>query len=230
MRFDVEAEELVRGSDGFCERCEPDEAGELLIQISGSDALRGLHQSRVRSEKKILRDAFVKGDAYFRTGDLLRIDEDGFYYFVDRIGDTFRWKGENVATSEVAEVISVDAGVDEANVYGVAIAGQDGRAGMAALVANASLRPRSHLRRRSIAASPPTLVPSSCASFREMEITGTFKHRKVDLVREGFDPARIPDALYFRDPALGRYVPLDAKSHEVILSGRLSSLGVALES
>ncbi len=218
VRFDIEAEELVRGSDGMCERCKPNEAGELLIKISGSTRFEG-YTNPSASEKKILRDAFVKGDAYFRTGDLLRIDEDGFYYFVDRIGDTFRWKGENVATSEVAEVISVDDGVDEANVYGVAIPGQDGRAGMAALVVN----PRFDLERLSDAIHKDLAAYARPVFLRilpEMEITGTFKHRKVDLVRDGFDPRKISDAIYFRDPAVGRYVRLDAELCDAILNGR----------
>lgn len=218
VRFDIEAEEVVRGSDGMCERCEPNEAGELLIKITASTRFEG-YTNPSASEKKILRDAFVKGDAYFRTGDLLRIDEDGFYYFVDRIGDTFRWKGENVATSEVAEVISVDDGVDEANVYGVAIPGQDGRAGMAALVVN----PRFDLERLSSAIHQDLAAyarPLFLRILPEMEITGTFKHRKVDLVRDGFDPRKVSDPIYFRDPALGRYVRLDAGLCDAILNGQ----------
>ncbi len=85
---------------------------------------------------------FKKGDAWFRTGDLMRRDEHGYFYFVDRIGDTFRWKGENVATSEVAEALSTVPGIREVNVYGVSVPGADGRAGMAALVVD------SHVRRR----------------------------------------------------------------------------------
>lgn len=218
VRFDVEAEEIVRGPDGHCLRCAPDEAGELLIQITSRSRFEGYTNSSA-TEKKVLRDAFTKGDSYFRTGDLLRIDEDGFYYFVDRIGDTFRWKGENVATSEVGELISVDPGIDEANVYGVAIPGQDGRAGMAALVVNADfdLDRLSDAIHRGLAAYARPLF---LRILPEMEITGTFKHRKVDLVREGFDPRKLPDALYFRDAASGRYVPLDAERYEAITGGR----------
>ncbi len=218
VRFDVEAEEIVRGPDGRCLRCAPDEAGELLIKITPRSRFEG-YTNPAATEKKVLRDAFTPGDAYFRTGDLLRIDEEGFFYFVDRIGDTFRWKGENVATSEVAEVISVDPGVDEANVYGVAIPGQDGRAGMAALVVNADFdldRLSAAIHRGLAAYARPLFL----RILPEMEITGTFKHRKVDLVREGFDPSKLPDALYFRDAAAGRYVPLDAARYEAITSGR----------
>ena len=87
-----------------------------------------------QNENKILRDVFEKGDAWFRTGDLMRKDERGYFYFVDRVGDTFRWKGENVSTSEVAEAINTFPGIADANVYGVTVVGRDGRAGMAAIV------------------------------------------------------------------------------------------------
>ncbi|MBY0400570.1 long-chain-acyl-CoA synthetase, partial [Myxococcota bacterium] len=179
VRFDVEREEVERDAGGACIRCATDEAGELLIKISPQTRFEG-YTNPAATEKKILRDAFVPGDAYFRTGDLLRMDADGFYYFVDRIGDTFRWKGENVATSEVGEVISVDPGVDEANVYGVAIPGQDGRAGMAALVVNE----RFDLERVARAIHDglaPYARPLFLRILPQMEITGTFKHRKVDL-------------------------------------------------
>jgi fatty-acyl-CoA synthase len=219
VRFDIESDELVYGADGFCERCDFDEAGELLIKITETTRFEG-YTNDSATEKKVLRNAFEEGDAYFRSGDLLRLDAEGFFFFVDRIGDTFRWKGENVATSEVAEVISAAAGIDEANVYGVEIPGTDGRAGMAALVANADFDIDSLSR----------LVEEGLASYarpifirllQQMEITGTFKHRKVDLVREGFDPAKLSDRLFFRDPEKGRYVALDPGAFERIESGQI---------
>ena len=136
----MEADAHERGRDGFCIPCQPGEVGEAIGRISGVARFEG-YTSASATEKKILRDVFEKGDAYFRTGDLLRMDEDSYFYFVDRIGDTFRWKGENVATSEVAEVLSVATGVREANVYGVAVPGNEGRAGMAALVVDDGFDP-----------------------------------------------------------------------------------------
>jgi fatty-acyl-CoA synthase len=214
IRFDIETEEIVRDADGFCQRCDFDEPGELLIKITETTRFEG-YTNQSATEKKVLRNAFEQGDAYFRSGDLLRLDEEGFFYFVDRIGDTFRWKGENVATSEVAEVISCVAGIEEANIYGVEIPGTDGRAGMAALVTNADFDIQVLDR----------VVEEGLASYArpifirilpQMEITGTFKHRKVDLVREGFNPGKLPDRLYFRDPEKGRYVPLDSTAFERI--------------
>ena len=157
---------------------------------------------------------------YFRTSDLLRVDEEGYFYFVDRIGDTFRWKGENVSTSEVSEVVGVHPGVQEANVYGVAIAGTDGRAGMAALVTTSDFDLDAFgLRVDSELASYAR--PIFLRLLPEMEITTTFKHRKLDLVRDGCDPSRITDPLYFRDPNKGRYVPLDVGTFERIESGEI---------
>jgi len=217
--FDVESEELVRGADGFCRKCDFDEAGELLIKITDTTRFEG-YTSESATEKKVLRNAFEEGDTYFRSGDLLRLDSEGFFYFVDRIGDTFRWKGENVSTSEVAEVVSTATGIEEANVYGVSISGTDGRAGMAALVTNRDFDIDALSR----------IVDDGLASYArpifirilpQMEITGTFKHRKVDLVREGFDPAMLSDQLFFRDPEKGCYVPLDVNAFERIESGQI---------
>ncbi len=219
VRFDIESEEILRGPDGFCERCEFDEPGELLIKITQTSRFEG-YTNESATEKKVLRDAFVKGDAYFRSGDLLRLDAEGFFYFVDRIGDTFRWKGENVATSEVAEVLSAAPGIEEVNVYGVAVEGADGRAGMAALVANDEFDLEA-LDRVVVEGLAAYARPIFVRILPEMEITGTFKHRKVDLVRDGFDPSTVSDRLYFRDPEKGRYVPLDLGAFERIQAGQV---------
>lgn len=223
IRYDVETETHPRAADGRCIVCGPGEPGEAIGRIS-TDPKQPLGQfegytDASASGKKILRDVFTKGDAWYRTGDLLSRDREGYYYFVDRIGDTFRWKGENVATSEVAEVLSVCPGVLEANVYGVRLPGTDGRAGMAALVADQSLsldELYSHVTRQLAAYARPLFLRVR----PELDTTGTFKHRKVDLVREGFDPAAISDPLYFRDDARGGYVPLDPRLYEEIVAGR----------
>jgi fatty-acyl-CoA synthase len=219
IRYDVEADAHVRGSDGFCIPCRPGEIGEAIGRISAVARFEG-YTSSSATEKKILRDVFQKGDAYFRTGDLLRMDEDGYFYFIDRIGDTFRWKGENVATSEVAEVLSVAEGVREANVYGVSVPGQEGRAGMAALVVDEKFDPAqlyAHVARELPTYARPLFVRIGS----EIEVTGTFKHRKVDLVTQGFDPAVVSDRLLFADSGAARYVPLAADLYARIVSGEV---------
>ncbi len=223
VKFDVEAELPVRGPDGFCIESAPGEQGEAIGLIP-KDPKKGLgrfegYKGASETSKKILRDAFAKGDAWFRSGDLMRKDAEGYFYFVDRIGDTFRWKGENVATSEVAEVISVFPGVSEANVFGVKVPGTDGRAGMVALVGeNPDL---AGLARHVRANLPSYAVPIFLRLRTEIEVTGTFKHRKVDYVREGFDPATVHEPLYFLDPATEQYVPIDQVLHDRICSGAI---------
>ncbi len=139
VKFDIEAQEVVRNTKGYLHRMRAGRSGRGYWDEITSDpeAARGRFEGYAdasETETRILRNVFEKGDAWFRTGDLLKKDKDGNYYFVDRAGDTFRWKGENVSTSEVAQVLSAFPGVKEANVYGVRVPGADGRAGMAALV------------------------------------------------------------------------------------------------
>ncbi|MGB6085416.1 long-chain-acyl-CoA synthetase, partial [Parvibaculum sp.] len=204
VKFDIEKEQPVRGADGFCIRADVGEAGEALGRISDDpDQPTGRfdgYAKKEETEKKILRDVFEKGDAWFRTGDLLRQDKRGYFYFVDRIGDTFRWKGENVATSEVSEAISVFPGVKEANVYGVHVPGTDGRAGMASIVAENGSLDLDKFRTQMYKELPDYAVPVFLRIQPEMEVTGTFKHRKVELVKEGFDPSTISEPLYFNCP------------------------------
>merc|ERR1719183_2028676 len=139
VKFDVENEVPRRGKDGFCIQCDYDEPGELIAPIRKIQTAKGEvddfegYTNKEATEKKIARDVFQKGDSYFRTGDLIKRDSKGYFYFVDRIGDTFRWKGENISTMEVSEVVSSFPGIVDANVYGVQIPGKDGRACMVAL-------------------------------------------------------------------------------------------------
>ena len=154
-----------------------------------------------------------------RSGDLMRIDAQGFYYFVDRIGDTFRWKGENVATPEVASALCACPGVVEAVVYGVAVPGADGRAGMALLGVEGGLdlaEVARHMR-----ALPDYARPGFLARAAQIETTATFKHKKHDLAREGFDPGRVADPLYVFDRAQDAYVALDRERFARITSGAM---------
>jgi fatty-acyl-CoA synthase len=222
--FDVQRERPVRQADGRCVRSADGEIGELISRIE-FDAKKPAQRydgyaDKAESEKKILRDVFQQGDMWFRTGDLVRRDRRGYYFFVDRIGDTFRWKGENVATSEVAETIQTCDGVAEANVYGVPVAGHDGKAGMAAIVPAEGFdldRLHAHVHARLAAFARPAFLRLRGS----IDATSTFKQRKIDLVREGFDPAIVDDALYFDDVRAGRYVPLDASLFADIAAGRM---------
>lgn len=192
VKFDVEKEEPLRGKDGFCREAAYGEVGELLGPIVASDPLKafdGYHGNAQATNKKVLKNAFSKGDSYFRTGDLLRYDANGFWHFIDRIGDTFRWKGENVSTNEVAEVVSVIEGVEECNVYGALIQGYDGRACMAAFVPGPNFSPAT-LATESIKNLPSYAVPLFLRILPMIEITGTFKHQKVALRNQGANPQK----------------------------------------
>ncbi|MGH0030962.1 MAG: AMP-binding enzyme, partial [Myxococcota bacterium] len=215
VRFDVETETHERGPDGFCIECGPDEPGELLGRIPERYRSAGRFEgytSKEATEKKIMRGVFQPGDAWYRSGDLLRRDEEDYYYFVDRIGDTFRWKSENVSTQEVAEVLHGFPGVEIANVYGVRVPGMEGRAGMVTLVMQPGERfdPEA-FHAFALEQLPRYAAPVFVRVAPEAEMTTTFKLRKVDLQREGYG-SEVRDPLYVRDDALGAYVPLDPAS------------------
>lgn len=224
VRFDLERELPVRGADGFCIECAADEVGEAIGRIVVDPSAPGQrfdgYADPEATESKILRDVFEPGDAWFRTGDLMRQDAQGYFSFIDRIGDTFRWKGENVSTSEVSEVATVFPGIREACVYGVEVPGHDGKAGMAALVVDGDLDVEA-LAGHLAAQLPAYGVPVFLRLTREIQVTGTFKQTKLALRREGFDPAAIADDLYVRDVESGHYAVLDRKRHGDIVAGKV---------
>jgi fatty-acyl-CoA synthase len=221
VKFDVARSEPLRSEHGFCMRCVPNETGEAIGRIASDDhgARFDGYTDRAATERKILRDVFEPGDAWFRTGDLMRRDDGGFYYFVDRIGDTFRWKGENVATSEVAAAIAAFPGVADANVYGVEIPGADGRAGMAEIVCAGAIdlaALRDHLSR----ALPRYAHPVLLRMRDKIDVTATFKHMKRGRL-DDHDPRSCPDALYILHPERRAYVMLDAPLYERLRNGEM---------
>jgi fatty-acyl-CoA synthase len=221
VRLDPDSGGPLRGPDGLCVPCARGEPGEAVGRIGTADEGGGRFEGYTdarETEKKVLRDVFARGDAWFRTGDLMRQDEQGFFYFVDRVGDTFRWKGENVATGEVNDAILQCSGVVEASTYGVTVPGADGRAGMAALVIDELFDIAAFAadlaRRLPVYALP--VVLRICAT---LESTETFKQKKQQLMRDGFDPAIVHDPLYVRDSGTGAYRRLDEMLYARIVSG-----------
>jgi fatty-acyl-CoA synthase len=220
VKVDPDGGAPLRDGDGLCIACPRNEAGEAVGRIGTADEGGGRFEGytdRTETEKKILRDVFSKGDAWFRTGDLMRLDDQGFFHFVDRVGDTFRWKGENVATSEVNDAIRECTGVIDATTYGVEVAGHDGRAGMSALVVGDDFDFTvfaDHLARRLPVYAHPLFLRISTS----LEATETFKQKKHLLAREGFDPSAVTDPLYFRDPVSNAYRPFQADEHARIVS------------
>ena len=223
IRLDAELGAPLRGDDGLCVACARGEVGEAIGRIGTADQGGGRFEGYTdaeATEKKILRDVFARGDAWFRTGDLMRQDAQGNFYFVDRIGDTFRWKGENVATSEVTEAVLDCPGVTDATSFGVDVPGHDGRAGMAAIVAGPDfdVKTLGGLLAQRLPSYAHPLFLRLCTALPSTE---TFKQKKQQLMHDGFDPTVVTDPLYVRDPTSGAYRALDCAVHAQLIEGAM---------
>lgn len=222
IKFDIEKEEPVRNSDGLCIEAARGEAGLLVGKITARSPFIGYAANKTQTEKKKLHDVVEKGDLYFNTGDLVKVDSENFVYFVDRVGDTFRWKGENVATSEVGDILTTANSILEANVYGVKVEGHEGRIGMAAVTLKEGEDfDCADAYEQVVKFLPAYARPRFIRVQPCLEVTGTFKMKKVKLVEEGFDPAKISDPLYFLDMETKTYVPLTEQIHNAILSRKI---------
>jgi citronellyl-CoA synthetase len=224
VAFDVERGEPVRNARGRLVRVRKGEVGLLLTKVTPRYRFEGYTDAGA-SARKLLHGVFRKRDVWFDTGDLMRDIGFGHLQFVDRVGDTFRWKSENVSTTEVEQVISAIAGVAECAVYGVEVPGMPGRAGMATLVPapggdGLRLDPEP-VRARLDAALPGYAVPVFLRIADSLTTTGTFKHRKAALRDQGYDPARVRDPLFVRLPDRAAYVPLTPEIHDRIHQGAL---------
>lgn len=199
------------GKTGFCRRVATGEPGELLFALPADDVekrFQGYFGDKEATNKKIMRDVFAKGDAWFRTGDVVRWDGEGRVYFTDRIGDTFRWKSENVSTAEVAHVLGLHPAVREANVYGVQLPHHEGRAGCAAVVLDPAVVGQdgepSGEALRSMAEHVQNELPKYALPLflrvlkgDGMQTTGTNKQQKHHLRQEGVDPQKTGDDAVF---------------------------------
>ncbi|KAM9410746.1 long-chain fatty acid transport protein 2-like [Pholidichthys leucotaenia] len=221
LKFDTENEEVVRDSRGFCIEVPRGETGLLVGKITKRAQFKGYAKNKQQTEKKKLRDVFEKGDQYFNSGDLLKIDSEGFVYFQDRIGDTFRWKGENVATTEVADhLLSLDF-VEEANVYGVNVPGHEGRIGMAAVKVKENMDFNGQTAYQHVKYYLPSYARPRFIRIQDtVEVTGTFKQMKRKLVEEGFNPAVTKEPLFYLDDNQG-YIPMTQELFNSISEGKL---------
>jgi fatty-acyl-CoA synthase len=221
IRVDPVNGEPLRDPAGHCQPVAALEVGEAIGAL-GSDPNTRFegYADTAASERKILRNVFASGDRWYRTGDLMRQDEAGFFYFVDRLGDTYRWKGENVSTTEVAAALAGCAHVREVAVYGVAVPGHEGRAGMAALVVEEGFDPQA-LRATLAGSLPDYARPLFLRLVPALSLTGTFKLDKSRLQQESFDRSRVTDPLYLDDRAAGQYLPLDEARFAQLQAGAL---------
>ena len=222
VKYDIDKDEPLRDSDGHFIKVGKGETGLLLGQVTKKTPFDG-YTSKEASEKKLFRDVFEQGDLWFNSGDLLK--DMGFRHaqFVDRLGDTFRWKGENVSTTEVDEVANGFYQAEEATTYGVEIPGTDGRAGMISLVLNVALK---DFDAKALSASLQSSLPAYALPIfirlrSELEVTGTFKHRKVDLKEQGFDVNQLKDPVYAWLPGSDCYQKLTKKRYEEIMAKKI---------
>ncbi|KAM8962011.1 long-chain fatty acid transport protein 6 [Pelodytes ibericus] len=220
IKYDIQKDEPVKNQYGWCERVQKGEPGLLISKVNSNNPFFGYAGNKKHTTNKLLCDVFKKGDVYFNTGDLMVQDDDNFIYFRDRIGDTFRWKGENVATTEVSDTIGMVDFIQEANVYGVTVPDHEGKVGMASII----LKPDKTLDLHTIYEQVTNYLPGyACPRFlrlqENMEVTGTFKQQKFRLVKEGFNPTIIQDPLFFLDDSKKSYYPMTKDIYDKIISG-----------
>ncbi len=219
VAFDVDTEMPVRNANGLVAEASVGEIGEAIGKI-GDDIRHDFsgYADKAASEKKILTDVFQRGDRWFRTGDLMRQDSEGYFYFVDRIGDTFRWKGENVSTAEVEQRLADAPGVKEVIAYGVPVPGAEGKAGMVTLIVEGRFSAKDFAAYAD-EQLPFYARPAFVRLAKTLETTGTFKYRKVDLVADGYDPAKVDGQIFVRGGKTG-YVKLTPEGFAAIQSGQ----------
>ena len=219
IRVDPDTNELIRNSSGFCVVADYDEPGELIAKIVQKDLIRefsGYKGLPSQTQKKVLTDVFTKGDKYFLTGDFLKMDDEGYLYFVDRTGDTFRWRGENVSTTEIENTASKIIKNLQVACYGVEIPGAEGRAGMIAIVHQDDID-LAELCRELQERLPTYAVPLFVRVVEQLEYTSTEKVVKKKLREEAFDINHIVDPLYFMDPVSKTYIPLAKDVYKKII-------------
>ncbi|GAP91445.1 putative AMP-binding enzyme [Rosellinia necatrix] len=228
VAVDPDTGDIVRDPrTGFATRLPYAVGGEILVRQPPTitPAFPGYYKNEEATAKKYVYDVFRKGDCYYRTGDALRRDDDGRWFFLDRLGDTFRWKGENVSTAEVSEVLGRYPGVSEATVYGVSLPGHDGKAGMAAVYINpeASNFDYNALLKHAQAHLPKYAVPIFLRQLVARSATHNNKQDKVPLKKAGIDPAQMNGDLLFWIPGVGKgdgYVPFTTAEFNSLQAGQ----------
>ena len=221
LKVDKEGQ-YVRDQHGFIMQPDIGEPGEVAGKIKPSDPTRRFdgYVNRDATEKKILRNVFRKGDAYFKTGDTMRMDEEGNLYFCDRTGDTFRWKGENVSTNEVEGIIGRVLERDVI-VFGVDVPGAEGKAGMACIVGDEQTVDIGGLAEKVFHALPAYAVPLFVRLIPEADLTGTYKFKKTRLCGEGYNLAKVSDPVFILDTIKKTYVPLNDDKYQQLQNGQI---------
>jgi citronellyl-CoA synthetase len=219
VKYDVENNEPFKDKNGFLQRVDEGEAGLLIVEATTQYTFAG-YTDRVSSGKKLLYDVFEKGDVWMNAGDMVRNIGYNHAQFVDRLGDTFRWKGENVSTIEVEEVISSFESIEHYSVYGVEIPGTEGRAGMASIltpIKHGNFDFNSFLRMLQ-SNLPKYAIPIFIRFLSELSTTGTYKIQKFDQKKVGFDITKTNDPIYVHLPGSSEYTFLTKEIYENLLN------------
>lgn len=222
IKVDEATGEPVRNSKGLCQTCEPGEPGVFIGKIIPNDPSRAFlgYVDKSASKKKIVYDVFTKGDSAFISGDIMVADELGYLYFKDRTGDTFRWKGENVSTAELEAILSNIVDYKDVVVYGVEIQGQEGRAGMAAILDVDNTLDLNKIAEAVKKELPTYARPQFIRILHKLDMTGTYKMKKTDLQKEGFNPNLVTeDSIYYLNNGVYSLVTKDV--FEQINSGKI---------
>ncbi|KAM9226184.1 LOW QUALITY PROTEIN: long-chain fatty acid transport protein 5 [Dugong dugon] len=218
LRFDMEAVEPVRDDRGFCIPREPWEAGLLVTQVMKLATFMGYRGPLQPSERKLVRNVRSPGDVYCNTVNMLATDRESFHYFRDRLGDTFRWKGENVSTREMEGVLLLVDILQDVNVHGMSLPGCEGKVGMAAVQLAPSTFDGQQLYQY-VRAWLPAYAAPHFIHIDVLEITDTFKLVKSALVREGFNVGVIADPLFLLDHQAQAFWPLMPDTYKALCNG-----------
>ncbi|XP_073508966.1 long-chain fatty acid transport protein 2-like isoform X2 [Phyllobates terribilis] len=222
VKFDVEKNEAIRDSAGRCIRVPRGETGLLIGKHLTSNPFIGYVGKRNQTEKKKLHNVLEKGDTYFNTGDLIMVDKEGFIFFQDRVGDTFRWKGENVATTEVENFVAMLDFIEVANVFGVEVPYHEGRIGMVSIkLKEGRMFDGDALFSQVTEYLPNYARPRFVRIQDALPVNGTYKQYKMGLVKDGFNLSCIKDPLYFLDDTDRTYRLLDLKTYNDILGQKI---------
>jgi len=225
LKYDMATESFVRDEDGFLVPADENEPGVLIGEILSEGVMSQFdgYTDHTSTQAKILKDVFEEGDAWFNTGDLLRCDADGDFFFVDRLGDTYRWKGENVSTEEVAKVLDGLDTIETSVVYGIALPGREGRAGMAAIeLTSGADFPADELYTLVTENLFPAARPRFLRIVNGLQTTQSLKFKKAELKSDGADPGRLSDPIYFLDDTKGEYARLNLDAYHRLLDERAS--------
>lgn len=226
IRVDEETGEPIRDSTGMAIHCEPGEVGMFVGKIIPKDPIRSFdgYSNQDATKKKIIKDVFVRGDQAYASGDLLVMDELGYCYFVDRTGDTFRWKGENVSTTEVESIISAESGQVDCIVFPVSIPNHEGKTGMA-VIKEHKLRDADAMNlllSRLQLSLPFYAIPSFVRVVEQLEMTSTMKIPKVEYQKRGYDVNLVnEDKIYYYSKEHSQYCELTAEKYRKIISGQI---------